>query len=165
LKEHYNFLGQNTRTMKLGTRGRYAVMALLDLALREKGGPVPLSDISDRQFISLSYLEQIFNKLRRHGIVRSVRGAGGGYHLNREKKHITIADVILAVDEPIKATRCSPHTGKGCMLNGAQCITHHLWDDLGSHIIHYLKGITLQDVLLKNESHSKSNAFFERVHA
>lgn len=145
--------------MKLGTRGRYAVMALLDLALRENGGPVSLSDISERQFISLSYLEQLFNKLRRHGLVRSVRGAGGGYHLNRSPEQITIADVILAVDEPIKATRCSAKTGKGCLTNGAQCITHHLWEDLNTHIISYLKDITLQQALAKNTAPLSMVAF------
>ncbi len=149
--EQYLFFKENTSTMKLGTRGRYAVMALLDLALHEQEGPVSLSDISVRQHISLSYLEQIFNKLRRQNIVRSIRGAGGGYHLNREKQDIAIADVITAVDEPVHATRCMPKSGKGCMFNGAQCITHHLWDDLGTHILSYLKQISLADVLAKKK--------------
>ena len=156
--------------MKLGTRGRYAVMAILDLALHERKGPVPLSEIAERQSISLSYLEQIFNKLRRHLIVRSVRGAGGGYHLNKKPTDITVADIIEAVDEPMHATRCHPHSEKGCMRNGVRCITHHLWADLGSQISTYLKNISLEDALAKKmplttASLSHDPFIFEEDHA
>ena len=147
--------------MKLGTRGRYAVMAILDLALHEKKGPVSLSSISERQNISLSYLEQIFNKLRRREIVSSTRGAGGGYSLSRDASTIYIADVIQAVDEPMRATRCNPISQKGCMLNGVKCLTHHLWADLGDQIISYLKSVSLEDALKRgrNKNTSKSYSF------
>ena len=131
--------------MKLSTKGRYAVMAMADLADAAETGPVTLSDIASRQSISLSYLEQLFAKLRRADIVSSVRGPGGGYKLSRLPTQIRISDIILAVDEPLRATRCSE--AKGCLSDGRRCITHDLWDELGRHIYLFLSSITLEDVL------------------
>lgn len=131
--------------MKLSTKGRYAVMAMADLADAAESGPVTLSDIASRQSISLSYLEQLFAKLRRADIVSSVRGPGGGYKLSRTPSQIRISDIILAVDEPLRATRCSE--AKGCLSDGRRCITHDLWDELGRHIYLYLSSVTLDDVL------------------
>lgn len=131
--------------MKLSTKGRYAVMAMADLADAADSGPVTLSDIASRQSISLSYLEQLFAKLRRADIVSSVRGPGGGYKLSRLPTEIRISDIILAVDEPLRATRCSE--AKGCLSDGRRCITHDLWDELGRHIYLFLSSITLEDVL------------------
>ena len=134
--------------MKLTTKGRYAVMAMADLARFGTGKPVALADIAQRQEISLSYLEQLFAKLRRGDLVKSVRGPGGGYRLARSADEIRISDVIMAVDEPIKATRCEAGSPKGCM-NGSssRCITHDLWEEL-SHQIHvFLNGVSLADVI------------------
>lgn len=134
--------------MKLTTKGRYAVMAMADLARHGTGRPVALADIAQRQEISLSYLEQLFAKLRRGDLVKSVRGPGGGYLLARGADDIRIADVILAVDEPIKATRCELGSPKGCMgQSSSRCITHDLWEEL-SHQIHvFLSGVSLGDVV------------------
>ncbi|MCE9650374.1 MAG: Rrf2 family transcriptional regulator [Parvibaculum sp.] len=134
--------------MKLTTKGRYAVMAMADLARHGTGRPVALADIAQRQEISLSYLEQLFAKLRRGDLVKSVRGPGGGYLLAREADDIRIADVIVAVDEPIKATRCELGSPKGCMgQSSSRCITHDLWEEL-SHQIHvFLSGVSLGDVV------------------
>lgn len=131
--------------MKLSTKGRYAVMAMADLASASQDGPVTLSDIASRQSISLSYLEQLFAKLRRADIVSSIRGPGGGYRLSRLPSEIRVSDVIVAVDEPLRATRCSE--AKGCLADGRRCITHDLWDELGRHIYLFLSSITLEDVL------------------
>ncbi len=134
--------------MKLSTKGRYAVMAMADLARHTGGGPVPLSDISLRQGISLSYLEQLFSKLKRGGLVAGVRGPGGGYRLARGAGDTRIADIIVAVDEPIKATRCSSGTARGCLSGGTQrCLTHDLWEELGRQIEVFLESVTLADVL------------------
>lgn len=133
--------------MKLSTRGRYAVMAMADLAMSAEEGPVTLSAIAARQSISLSYLEQLFAKLRRAGIVRSVRGPGGGYALALTPAETRIADIMTAVEEPLKVTRCG--AAKGCMADGRRCITHDLWDELGRHIHLFLNAITLEDVLEK----------------
>lgn len=130
--------------MKLTSKGRYAVTAILDLAFHEQSGPVSLSHISQRQDISLSYLEQLFTRLRRHALVRSTRGPGGGYSLNRPARQIAIAEVIAAVDEPLDTTRCS---GAGNCQDGEQCLTHDLWTDLGQQIHAFLGEITLQDLL------------------
>src|ERR1700751_6160252 len=116
--------------MRLSTKGRYAVMAMVDLAQHSAGDPISLAEIADRQEISLSYLEQLFAKLRRGGLVKSVRGPGGGYRLSRASSELRIADVILAVDEPIAATRCKPGSAKGCASGGARCVTHDLWEEL-----------------------------------
>lgn len=131
--------------MKLSTKGRYAVMAMADLAQASSAGPVTLSDIASRQSISLSYLEQLFAKLRRADIVSSVRGPGGGYKLSRGAAETRISDIIMAVDEPLSATRCSD--AKGCLADGRRCVTHDLWDELGRHIFLFLSSITLEDVL------------------
>ena len=132
--------------MKLSTKGRYAVMAMVDLAQASLERPVPLGDIASRQEISLSYLEQLFAKLRRAGVVKSVRGPGGGYLLSRTADEIRVADIIVAVDEPIKATRCSPGSPEGCTSNKSRCLTHDLWEELGNHIYLYLSSVSLADV-------------------
>ena len=132
--------------MKLGTRGRYAVMALVDLAQCCDGQPVSLADIAERQEISLSYLEQLFAKLRRCGLVESVRGPGGGYRLARPREEVRIADIICAVDEPIRAVRCSPGAAIGCRGDRSRCLTHDLWEELSNQIHLYLSSVTLADV-------------------
>jgi Rrf2 family iron-sulfur cluster assembly transcriptional regulator len=150
--------------MKLTTKGRYAVTAMLDLAMQS--GPVPLLEISRRQGISLSYLEQLFAKLRRHELVRSRRGPGGGYELNRSPEEISVADVIRAVDEPMDATACS---GKGNCHEGHMCLTHHLWESLSDRISDYLQSISLASVLAKQgvrqEKTDKPDLEFDRVMA
>jgi len=132
--------------VKLSTKGRYAVMAMVDLAFHSKGHPVALADIAERQEISLSYLEQLFAKLRRGSLVKSVRGPGGGYLLAHQPAQTRISDIILAVDEPIRATRCAPGTPGGCRSNRSRCLTHDLWEELGNQIHLYLSSVTLQDV-------------------
>lgn len=134
--------------MKLSTKGRYAVMAMVDLAHKSRGRPVALADIAARQEISLSYLEQLFARLRRGNLVKSVRGPGGGYLLSRPADETRIADIILAVDEPIKATRCDAASPKGCIGQG-RCLTHDLWEELGRQIHLYLSAVTLGDVIEK----------------
>ncbi len=132
--------------MKLSTKGRYAVMAMVDLAKHSNGHPVALADIADRQEISLSYLEQLFAKLRRGGLIRSVRGPGGGYLLARPIDATRISDIILAVDEPIRATRCKPDSPSGCKSDRSRCLTHDLWEELGNQIHMFLSSVTLDDV-------------------
>jgi Rrf2 family transcriptional regulator, iron-sulfur cluster assembly transcription factor len=134
--------------MRLSTKGRYAVMAMTDLARRqdEPCRGVALAEIATRQEISLSYLEQLFARLRRKGLVQSARGPGGGYRLARTAAETTIADIVLAVDEPLRATRCDD-LGKGCMLKGERCLTHDLWEDLGHRIEDYLASVSLADVV------------------
>lgn len=141
--------------MKLSTKGRYAVMAMADLASHPEGRPVPLADIASRQEISLSYLEQLFARLRRAGIVKAVRGPGGGYRLAREAADTRISDIILAVDEPVDITRCQ-HMAKGCMETGQRCITHDLWDELSRHIHLYLSSVSLEDVTRRRIAGSAS---------
>jgi Rrf2 family iron-sulfur cluster assembly transcriptional regulator len=136
--------------MRLSTKGRYAVMAMADLAKHSANSrPVSLAEISGRQEISLSYLEQLFAKLRRGGLVSSVRGPGGGYRLSRPANEVRISDIILAVDEPIAATRCKPGEAKGCTGTGARCVTHDLWEELGRQIQVFLSGVSLSDVIEK----------------
>jgi len=135
--------------LKLSTKGRYAVMAMVDLAMHSDNKPISLADIADRQEISLSYLEQLFAKLRRGGLVRSVRGPGGGYLLAREDTETRISDIILAVDEPIRATRCTPGQPYGCRINKSRCMTHDLWEELGNQIYLYLSSVTVADVVKK----------------
>ncbi|ALV06484.1 MULTISPECIES: Fe-S cluster assembly transcription factor [Roseateles] len=132
--------------MRLTTKGRFAVTAMIDLALRENSGPVALAAISQRQQISLSYLEQLFGKLRRHQLVESTRGPGGGYSLGRRSDEITVADIIVAVDEPIDATGCG---GKeNCMGDDTgRCITHDLWTALNNKMIEYLDSVTLRKLV------------------
>lgn len=132
--------------MKLSTKGRYAVMAMVDLACHCGGAPVSLADIARRQEISLSYLEQLFARLRRCGLVRSVRGPGGGYLPARPLDQTPISDIILAVDEPMRATRCPVGTGMGCRSDKSRCVTHDLWEELGNQIHLYLSSVSLEDV-------------------
>jgi Rrf2 family iron-sulfur cluster assembly transcriptional regulator len=119
---------------------------MADPAYHSRGKPVALAEVADRQEISLSYLEQLFGKLRRGGLVSSVRGPGGGYLLAREPQQMRIADIILAVDEPIKATRCTPGSPRGCHSHKGRCLTHDLWEELGNQIYLYLSSVTLSDV-------------------
>ncbi len=135
--------------MKLSTKGRYAVMAMVDIAANSDGKPIALADVAERQEISLSYLEQLFGKLRRGGLVKSVRGPGGGYLLARTADETRIADIILAVDEPIKAVRCTPGSPAGCRINKTRCLTHDLWEELGNKIYLYLNSVSLADVVEK----------------
>jgi len=130
--------------MRLTTKGRYAVTAMLDLALHYDNGPITLADISQRQGISLSYLEQLFSKLRKNGLVDSARGPGGGYRLSRSARDICVADVITAVDEKVDAMRCG---GKGNCQDNGQCLTHELWCDLSNQIYDFLKGIDLHQLV------------------
>ena len=126
--------------MRLSTKGRYAVTAMLDLTVNGKDGPVTLADISANQGISLSYLEQLFAKLRKQGLVEGVRGPGGGYRLARSPEQVTVADIIGAVDERLDTTRCLGH--ENCQ-EGRRCLTHELWTDLSRQIFTFLEGITL----------------------
>jgi Rrf2 family transcriptional regulator, iron-sulfur cluster assembly transcription factor len=132
--------------MRLSTKGRYAVMAMVDLAQHSTGDPVALAEIAERQEISLSYLEQLFAMLRKCGLVKSVRGPGGGYLLAHHRSETRIADIILAVDEPIRATRCAPGAPVGCRGNRTRCSTHDLWEELGNQIHLYLSSVSLEDV-------------------
>lgn len=132
--------------MDLNTKGRYAVMAMADLARHGGGGAVPLTEIAERQQISLAYLEQLFQKLRRAGVVESARGRLGGYRLARGMGAITVAEVMAAVEEPVIMTRCQGLGTTGCVA-GDRCLTHDLWDALGEHIAGFLASVTLQDVL------------------
>lgn len=132
--------------MRLTTKGRYAVTAMLDLAIHYSDGPITLADISGRQGISLSYLEQLFSKLRKHGLVDSARGPGGGYRLSRAASEIAVVEVITAVDEKVDATRCG---GKGNCQGEERCLTHELWTDLSSQIYDFLNNITLGDLVEK----------------
>lgn len=130
--------------MRLTTKGRFAVTAMVDLAMRQSRGPVTLAGISERQRISLSYLEQLFGKLRRRSLVNSTRGPGGGYRLAADAKDITIAQIIVAVDEPLDATQCG---GKENCLEDRRCLTHDLWEQLNEKIYDYLASVTLADLL------------------
>jgi len=134
--------------MRLTTKGRYAVTAMLDLAIHADREPVTLSDISVRQDISLSYLEQLFARLRRSELVQSVRGPGGGYRLGKETRQIAIVDIIDAVDESVDATRCQ---GRGNCQHGETCLTHYLWEDLSQQIHDFLSGISLADLMTRQE--------------
>ena len=132
--------------MRLTTKGRFAVTAMIDLALRSGDGPVTLAGISERQKISLSYLEQLFGKLRRHGLVDSVRGPGGGYCLARAGSQITVSDIVRAVDEGLDATQCGGH--ENCREE-ERCMTHHLWATLNAKMNEYLSSVTLADLVEK----------------
>jgi Rrf2 family iron-sulfur cluster assembly transcriptional regulator len=151
--------------MRLTTKGRYAVTAMLDLALHFKDGPITLADISQRQGISLSYLEQLFSKLRKNGLVDSTRGPGGGYRLSRDAHEVAVADVITAVDEKVETTRCG---GLSNCQDDQQCLTHELWTDLSQQIHDFLKGISLgqlverqgvQEVAARQERQQQQVAF------
>jgi Rrf2 family iron-sulfur cluster assembly transcriptional regulator len=130
--------------MRLTTKGRFAVTAMIDVAMHGTGNPVTLAAVSERQRISLSYLEQLFGKLRRHGLVESVRGPGGGYNLARPAADVSVADVILAVDEPIDATQCG---GRENCHDDHRCMTHELWAALNAHIFTFLRSVTLADLV------------------
>lgn len=134
--------------MRLTSKGRYAVTAMLDVALHTATGPVPLADISERQGISLSYLEQLFARLRKQGLVSSVRGPGGGYQLGRDASAISVSDVISAVDESVDATRCN---GKSDCQGGARCLTHSLWTGLSQRIEDFLTSITLGELMSQQD--------------
>lgn len=134
--------------MKLTTKGRYAVTAMLDLALHTNVGPVSLAEISARQEISLSYLEQLFARLRRRNLVVSVRGPGGGYRLGREPDAVFVSEVVDAVNESLDTTRCQ---NRGDCQNGEKCLTHHLWSDLSDQIHQFLSEISLADLMKKRE--------------
>ncbi len=133
--------------MRLTTKGRYAVTAMLDLALHQEIGPISLSDISRRQGISLSYLEQLFSRLRREGLVASTRGPGGGYTLSRSADSIAVGDVVTAVDEKVDSTRCGGLTN---CHNDERCLTHDLWSELSKQIYEFLNGITLAHLVERN---------------
>ncbi len=135
--------------MKLSARGRYAVMALADMASIKEQGPVTLAEIAERQDISISYLEQLFAKLRRCGVVKGVRGPGGGYRLSRPAGETSIAEIIMAVDEQIDTVACDRDSKLGCTGRTGRCLAHDLWDELGRHIYLFLSSITLDDVLQK----------------
>ena len=130
--------------MKLTTKGRYAVTAMLDLALNATDGPVSLAEISERQELSLSYLEQLFAKLRRKGLVKSTRGPGGGYRVARSLRQVSVAEIIVAVDESVDATHCG---GKMNCHSHGRCLTHDLWEALSQQIEEFLHGVSLQDLI------------------
>jgi Rrf2 family transcriptional regulator, iron-sulfur cluster assembly transcription factor len=132
--------------MKLSTKGRYAVMAMIDIGQRGAARPVSLAEIADRQDISQDYLEQLFVKLRRANLVSSARGPGGGYMLARDLADIRLSDVILAVDEPLRVTRCEGDAVDGC-VKGEKCCAHDLWSSLGRQMMYFLESITLEDVV------------------
>ena len=137
--------------MKLNTKGRYAVMAMADLALFKDNGPTNLTDISLRQNISVAYLEQIFIKLKKNNLVKSVRGAKGGYVLEHSPEDIKISNIISAVDEEVKTLNCKKESKRGCNNKSTKCITHNLWDQLDQHINNFFEKIKLQDLVKKNQ--------------
>ena len=137
--------------MKLTTKGRYAVMAMADLALFKGKGPITLTDISLRQNISLAYLEQIFIKLKKNNLVKSIRGAKGGYVLEASPEVIKISNIIAAVDEEIKTLNCKKESKKGCNNKSSKCITHNLWDQLDQHINSFFEKVKLQDLVKKTK--------------
>ena len=137
--------------MKLTTKGRYAVMAMADLASFKDQGPVSLKDISLRQNISLAYLEQIFIKLKNNNLVKSIRGAKGGYELGLSPDEIKISNIISAVDEEVKMLNCKKDSKKGCNNKSTKCITHNLWDQLDKHINNFFEKVRLRDLVKKNQ--------------
>jgi len=144
--------------MRLSTKGRYAVMAMTDLATHGAERAVTLGAIAERQEISLAYLEQLFARLRRAGLVKSVRGPGGGYRLVRPAAETRISEIVLAVDEPLHATRCAGDQAAGCMASGEQCLTHGLWAALGDRIEDFLASVSLEDVLHRRFDGGRSSA-------
>ena len=138
--------------MKLTNKGRYAVMAMADLALNESLGPISLKDISVRQNISLAYLEQIFIKLKNNNLVRSSRGASGGYILEKPASEIKLSSIIFAVDEEVKMLNCKKSSKRGCTNKTTKCITHNLWDQLDQHINGFFEKIKLQDLVKQNSN-------------
>ena len=144
--------------MRLTTKGRFAVTAMIDLAMNDSEGPVTLAEISERQRISLSYLEQLFGKLRRRALVSSVRGPGGGYTLARKAEELSVADIIRAVDEPIDATQCG---GKENCHGDRKCLTHDLWASLNDKIFEYLNGVTLGQLMVKAKAQTEEHQVME----
>tara|TARA_B100000700_G_scaffold218902_1_gene240791 strand:+ start:282 stop:704 length:423 start_codon:yes stop_codon:yes gene_type:complete len=138
--------------MKLSSKGRYAVMALADLAKFDTERPVSLRDISLRQGISLVYLEQLFLKLKKNNLVQSIRGKSGGYILNKNAADIKISEVLIAVDEKVKTVGCEKHSKKGCNGKSAKCITHNLWDELEDHINNFFEKKKLSDLINKKDN-------------
>ncbi|HEY1448023.1 MAG TPA: Rrf2 family transcriptional regulator [Caulobacteraceae bacterium] len=143
--------------MQLSTKGRYAVMAMTDLAGRSAERATPLAAIAETQQISKPYLEQLFSRLRRRGLVESVRGPGGGYRLAKAADALSVAEVVAAVDEPLRAVRCTG-VGPGCMKGGARCLTHDLWAETGRQIETYLAGVSLADVVSGRVARGRENA-------
>jgi len=141
--------------MRLTTKGRYAVTAMLDLAINSVDHPVNLNDISERQAISLSYLEQLFSKLRRENLVKSIRGPGGGYQLNGSRDEISVANIINAVNESMDVSRCE---GRANCHDGQQCLTHNLWIDLSARINSFLDNITIGELIRQNEEQAKERS-------
>jgi len=141
--------------MRLTTKGRYAVMAMADLAMFKDKGPTSLTDISLRQNISVAYLEQIFIKLKNKRLVKSIRGAKGGYELEASPDEIRISNIISAVDEKVKTLNCKKESKKGCNNKSAKCITHNLWDQLDQHINNFFNKVKLQDLIKRNQSQNK----------
>ena len=146
--------------MRLTTKGRFAVTAMIDLAMRQADGPVTLAGISERQKISLSYLEQLFGKLRRHKLVGSVRGPGGGYCLAKPIGKVSVADIIIAVDEPLDATQCG---GKENCHDDRRCMTHDLWANLNARMFEYLNSVMLSDLVLKQQKPAVTVMHDERI--
>jgi Rrf2 family transcriptional regulator, iron-sulfur cluster assembly transcription factor len=136
--------------MRLTTKGRFAVTAMLDLALHANDGPVTLANISERQKISLSYLEQLFGKLRRNDLVQSVRGPGGGYNLAKPAAQLNVADIIVAVEEQLDSRQCE---GREPCMGEKRCMTHDLWESLNDTVLNFLAGVTLADLVQKQNTH------------
>lgn len=152
--------------MMLTSKAQYAVMAMADIVVCGKGEPVRLSDISERQNISVNYLVQLFSKLKKGKLVQAQRGPGGGYGLSRDASTILIADVLAAVEEPIKITRCDNKKDHSCLGSSSRCLTHHLWEGLSEQITNYLKSVSLEDVCQKNgqkKTHNLDDFILERV--
>jgi len=149
------------KVMKLSAKGRYAVIALADMASIKSKRPVTLAEIAKRQDISLSYLEQLFAKLRRNGVVHGVRGPGGGYTLTRHASKTSIADIVMAVDENIQTTACKPNSSQNCTGSTGKCLAHDLWTELGHHIYLFLNSITLDDVLERRVVGAAGGARFQ----
>ena len=143
--------------MNLGTKARYAVMAMVDLAAQSGEKPVKLADIAARQEIPLAYLEQIFARLKQHGLVKSVKGPGGGYRLSKPEGQTPISDIVSAAQESIKMTRCEAASHGGCMGTKARCVTHDLWEGLSDQIFSYFNSITLEDVCRRKLARNKDN--------
>lgn len=135
--------------MLLTTKGRYAVMAMVDMAIYANGRPIQIAQIAERQSIDKGYLEQLFSKLRKVGLILATRGPGGGYRISRPLDQVHIADIMFAVDESIKMTRCNGKSEVGCMHDKTRCLTHHLWEELGEQIYSFLNTLTLEDVCKK----------------
>jgi len=148
--------------MRLTTKGRFAVTAMIDLAMRQADGPVTLAGISERQKISLSYLEQLFGKLRRHKLVGSIRGPGGGYCLAKPMDKVSVADIIIAVDEPLDATQCG---GKENCHDDKRCMTHELWANLNARMFEYLNSVMLADLVAKQQKSAVTVVHDERMQA